>query len=223
MSIAGLEPVYQQLSNQKTGNTDSKDELGMNQFLTMLVAQLKNQDPLNPMEGTDFTAQLAQFSTLEQQFAMNDHLAEMQAAIEAQANGNVLDYIGKTVTTNSNTISVRDGQSDFGTYALGSRANVNVYVYDGNGIEVRRMYAGWQDTGEHDIEWDGKDNSGNAVNDGTYTFEIEAVGEMGQVVSSNIHVMGEVTGITYESDMPYLMVGDKLVSPSEIVEVQINK
>jgi len=71
MSIAGLEPVYQQLSNQKTGNTDSKDELGMNQFLTMLVAQLKHQDPLNPMEGTDFTAQLAQFSALEQQFAMN--------------------------------------------------------------------------------------------------------------------------------------------------------
>jgi len=220
MSIAGLEPVYQQFSNQKTGSADSKDELGMNQFLTMLVAQLKHQDPLNPMEGTDFTAQLAQFSGLEQQFAMNAHLAEMQAAIEAQGNGNVLDYIGKTVTTNNNTISIRDGQTDSGAYTLGSHADVNVYVYDENGIEVRRMYVGWQDAGKHNIDWDGKDNSGNTVDDGTYTFEIEAVGEMGQIVSSNTHVMGEVTGITYESDMPYLMIGDKLLSPSEIVEVE---
>jgi len=219
MSIAGLEPVFQQLSNQKTDSAGSKDELGMNQFLTMLVAQLKHQDPLNPMEGTDFTAQLAQFSGLEQQFAMNDHLAEMQAAIEAQSNGNVLDYIGKTVTTNSNTISAKDGQADTCAYALGSRADVNVYVYDENGIEVRRMYAGWQDAGEHDIEWDGKDNGGNPVDDGTYTFEIKAIGEIGQIVASNTHVMGEVTGITYERDMPYLMVGDKLLSPSEVVEV----
>jgi flagellar basal-body rod modification protein FlgD len=83
------------------------------------------------------------------------------------------------------------------------------------------MNAGRQDAGEHDIEWNGKDNSGNTVNDGTYTFEIEAVGEMGQAVSSNTHVMGEVTGITYESDMPYLMIRDKLVSPSEIMEVQL--
>ena len=221
MSIAALEPVYQHLSGgETTSKTESKDDLGLDQFLTMLVAQLKHQDPLNPMEGTDFTAQLAQFSGLEQQFAMNDRLEEIQAALEARENDNVLDYIGKTVKTHNNAIFVDKERIDSGAYTLASRADVNVYVYDKEGIEVRRMNMGWQDAGQHELEWDGKDNGGEIVEDGVYTFEIEAIGEGGRLVSYSSHVLGEVDGITYEQNMPYLMVGDSLVSPSEVVEVQ---
>ena len=76
MAIAALEPTYNQISSWETSETtEPEDKTGMNQFLTMLVAQLQNQDPLNPMDGTDFTAQLAQFTSLEQQFQMNDNLA----------------------------------------------------------------------------------------------------------------------------------------------------
>jgi flagellar basal-body rod modification protein FlgD len=220
MSIAALEPIRQQLPEEKSvSNTDTKDELGLNQFLTMLVAQLKHQDPLNPMEGTDFTAQLAQFSGLEQQFAMNDHLEGIQAALDSQENGNILDYIGKTVKTNDNTILVDQGGLDSGAYTLDSGADVNVYIYDEYGIEVRRIHVGRQDAGQHNLDWDGEDNEGEPVADGRYTFEIEALGEDGQFVSARSHILGQVEGVTYQQNIPYLMLGDDLVSPSEVVEV----
>ena len=221
MSIAALEPTYTQFSSGETSRSaNAKDDLGMNQFLTMLVAQLKHQDPLNPMDGTDFTAQLAQFSGLEQQFKMNAYLADIQAALDAQENGSILDYIGKTIKTHDNTIFVNDGQTESSVYTLNDTANVNIYVYDEQGLEVRRMHAGWQDAGEHNLDWDGRDNSGDTVGDGIYTFEVEAVDEGGHMVSYDAYVFGEVTGVAYESGIPYLMVGDKVVSPSNIIEVQ---
>jgi len=143
MSIAAIEPTYQQIPSWETSEkTEPEDETGMNQFLTMLVAQLKNQDPLNPMDGTDFTAQLAQFSSLEQQFNMNDNLAEIQAALSAQEKGNVIDYIGKTVRTKDNTFVAKDGHADSGIYTLADRADVTVHIYDTQGLEVRKIDRG---------------------------------------------------------------------------------
>ncbi len=220
MSIAALEPIYQQTPEATTtGSAESKDELGMNQFLTMLVAQLKNQDPLNPMEGTDFTAQLAQFSGLEQQFAMNKNLVSIQAALSAQSKDGIIGYIGKTVKVNDDMIVAKDGQVDSGVYTLADRADVTVYIYDDQGLEVRRIYNDWQDAGEYDLEWDGRDNSGDPVADGTYSFEVQAKDAEGLFVSCNSYVTGEVTGVTYNNGMPYLMVGDWVVAPSNIVEV----
>lgn len=220
MSIAALEPTYQQLPESKSASgAEAKDELGLNQFLTMLVAQLKHQDPLNPMEGTDFTAQLAQFSGLEQQFAMNDHLEEIQTALAAQENNNLLDYIGKMVKTNDNTMLVSDGEVDSGAYTLDAPADVDVYIYNEDGIEVRRLHMEQQEAGQHNLGWDGEDSEGDPVPDGAYTFAIEALGDDGEWVSFRSHVLGEVDGITYQQNIPYLMIGDGLVSPADVVEI----
>ena len=220
MSIAALEPVYQQIPSWETAEkTEPEDETGLNQFLTMLVAQLKNQDPLNPLDGTDFTAQLAQFSSLEQQFNMNDNLSEIQAALSAQEKGNVIDYIGKTVRTKNNTLVAKEGQVDSGIYTLADRANVTIHIYDEQGLEVRKIDKGWQEGGEYHLAWDGRDNSGEPVVNGAYSFEIEAKDEQDLFVSSNAYVTGEVSGVTYNNGIPYLMIGDRSVSPSNILEV----
>jgi flagellar basal-body rod modification protein FlgD len=221
MSIAALEPTYNQTPGAETHDrAESTDALGRDQFLTMLVAQLKHQDPLNPLEGTDFTAQLAQFSSLEQLFGVNDKLTEIQDELNGQENGNHLDYIGKTVKTNDSTISVKGGQTDSVTYTLSDRANVTILVHNEDGLEARRIYVGRQNAGEHDLDWDGRDNEGNLVGDGMYTFEVEAIDDSGLIVPHDAYVAGEVTGVTYESGMPYLMIGDKLVTPGNIIEVR---
>ena len=220
MSIAALEPIYQQIPEATTtGSAESKGELGMTQFLTMLVAQLKNQDPLNPMSGTDFTAQLAQFSSLEQQFATNKNLVSIQEALSAQGKDGIIDYIGKTVKVNDDMIVAKDGQVDSGIYTLEDRAEATIYIYDDEGLEVRRIYNGWQDAGEYDLGWDGRDNGGNTVADGTYSFEVQARDAQGLFVSYNGYVTGEVTGVTYNKGIPYLMVGGWVVAPSSVVEV----
>ena len=221
MSMAALEPTYNQTpGGERYGQAKSKDKLGLNQFLTMLVAQLKYQNPLDPIEGTDFAAQLAQFSSLEQLFGVNDKLAEIQEGLNSQENGNVLDYIGKTVKTYDSTIFAKDGHAESGYYTLSNRADVTIYIYNEDGLEVRKIYAGWQGAGEHDVAWDGRDSAGEVVDNGLYAFEVQARGEQGLIVPYESFVTGEVTGVTYESGSPYLMIGDKLVAPENIVEVR---
>ena len=220
MSIALLEQTSIQTSGNKgLSQTKLKETLGRDDFLILLVAQLKHQDPLNPLDGTDFTAQLAQFSSLEQLFTANDRLTDISESMDLQKTGDVLDYIGKTVKTTDNTILVENGETAPGAYNLEDKADVTVFILNDDGLEVRRIYAGWQNAGEHDLVWDGRDNDGRMVDDGVYTFELEARDKEGFVVPHNTYLTGEVTGVTYERGMPYLMVGNNLVSPSSVVEV----
>jgi flagellar basal-body rod modification protein FlgD len=202
-------------------STKKDDELGRNQFLKLLVAQLQNQDPMNPLDGTDFSAQLAQFSSLEQMFNMNDALAKIQQSLEAQGSENVLDYIGKTVVSGDNdTIFVNNGKPVGGTYNLETRADVTVKIYDSNGYEVCTMPCGWQDPGEHFVGWNGTDSNGDIVNDGDYTYTIEARNEQGYAVPVESYLVGEVTGVTYSNGKSFLMIGDKLIAADNIVEVR---
>jgi flagellar basal-body rod modification protein FlgD len=196
------------------------DALGRDQFLTLLIAQLQHQDPLNPLESTEFTAQLAQFSSLEQLFEVNENLVGVQDRLSVQENGDILDYIGKTVKAAGNTSSVNDGKIESGFYTLADPADVTVLVYDSDGREVRRLYPGWQAPGEHELSWDGRDSVGDMVEDGIYTFEVEARDEAGFILPYNAYLTGEVTGVTLEGGMAYLMIGDKLVAPDSIIEVR---
>ena len=203
--------------------TSPEKELGRDQFLTLLVAQLKNQDPLSPIESADFTAQLAQFSSLEQLFGMNESLRDIQDALAARESGDVLGYIGRSVKTFDSSIFIKDGTMDSNVYDLQDRAEVTISIRNDQGLEIRTIYAGWQDAGEHDLIWDGKDNRGDTVGDGIYTFELEAVDEEGSIVPYDTYLAGEVTGVTYQSGIAYLMIGNKLVAPENVIEVTKNE
>jgi len=218
MFIEGVGTTYGETSSY----TSPKRELGKEDFLKLLIEQLKHQDPLNPMESTEFTAQLAQFSSLEQLFGVNETLADIQESISVRESGNVLEYIGKVVKTNDNTIFIKDGCMDSSTYTLEDRANVTIFIYNNEGVEIRRIYAGWNNAGEYDLAWDGRDNNGDMVSDGIYTFEIKALDGDGLVVPYNAYLTGEVTGVTYQDRIPYLMIGNKLVTPENIIEVTKN-
>ena len=204
-------------------HTSPEKELGRDQFLTLLVAQLKNQDPLSPIESADFTAQLAQFSSLEQLFGMNESLRDIQDALAARESGDVLGYIGRSVKTFDSSIFIKDGTMDSNVYDLQDRAEVTISIYNDQGLEIRRIYAGWKDAGEHELIWDCKDNRGDTVGDGIYTFELEAVAEEGSIVPYDTYLAGEVTGVTYQSGIAYLMIGNKLVAPENVIEVTKNE
>jgi len=200
--------------------TSPKKELGKNEFLTLLLAQLRYQDPLSPMESTEFTAQLTQFNSLEQLFGVNENLAGIQEMLYNQDKENLLELIGKTVKANDNTILIDDGRVVSGSYTFEEAADVTISIYNSDGFEVRRSYLGWQDAGEYDVAWDGRDDSGEAVEDGIYTFEVTARNEAGNYVDTNTHISGEVTGVTYQYGIPYLMIGDILISTDNtIIEV----
>lgn len=222
MSIQGINTDYGGTSIADTtasSGTDTED-IGIDQFLTLFIAQIQNQDPLSPLDSAEFTAQLAQFTSVEQLYAMNNSLSDIKETLNEQdSQQDLIALIGKTVKADENTISVEDGEVLSGFFNLEESADTTVSVYDSNGLKIRTLYPGWQDQGEHNINWDGRDESGEVVPDGTYTFEVTARDEDGYYVAANTYITGEVTGVTYEYGNPYLMIGDKLISKENIIEI----
>jgi len=213
---------YQQsavIGADSSTSVKAKKDLGKDDFLNLLVTQLKHQDPLNPMESQEFSTQLAQFSSLEQLFGMNETLLAIQKSLDASGNENILDYIGKVVKTSDNTVSVTGGIIDSSVYSLNSSADVNISVYDALGSEIRSISAGLKESGEHSTGWDGRDNRGNMVGDGVYTIKINAVDQSGAAVKTDVYHTGEVTGVIHQNSIPYLMIGKKPVLPDEVIEI----
>ena len=200
-----------------------KAVLGKEDFLKLLVEQLKNQDPLNPMESTEFTAQLAQFSSLEQLTNMNknlDYLRLYQASIN---NAQAVNFIGKTVKASGNSISVKDGTSNPIQFDLaGDAAAVNIHIYDASDNLVKTINCGSLSDGEQSIGWDGTNDDGETVSDGTFTFEVSATDAGGETVKASTYMTVEVTGVTFKEGTAYLLAGDIEISMSDILEVTEN-
>jgi flagellar basal-body rod modification protein FlgD len=195
--------------------------LGMNQFLTLLLTQLKNQDPLNPLDSADFTAQLSQFAGVEQLYGMHAKLADIQETLSnREEQQDLIGLIGKTIKADDNTIHINDGELLSGSYRLEGHADVEITIYDSNGLKVRTLYLERRNEGEYTIDWDGKNDGGQIVENGVYTFQVNAKNEKGIFVPTSTYISGEVTGVTYEYGEPYLVIGERLVvADDNIVEV----
>lgn len=203
-----------------TGVTPA-EALGRDQFLTLLIAQLQNQDPLNPLESQDFTAQMAQFSSLEQLFDVNESLMNIQSAITSSEKENALDYIGMEVKAAGNTLYKYEDNMDQGSYYIEDGANVILTIFDDAGMEIRRIELGYQEAGEHDVAWDGRDENGNLMTDGIYTYDISAQDEMGSEIHSITYSKGKVTGVSNQYGQTYLIIGERLLEPESVLETSL--
>lgn len=212
-----LEALINQYS--ETVTEEETDSMGKEDFLTIFLAQLQYQDPLNPMEGTDMTSQLAQFSSLEQQTNTNDLLEQISLSLDSQSESHFLDYVGKEVMILSDTITVENGELSHASFSLEEGADVEIVIYDSNGGEINRLSMGELEAGYHDVDWDGKDSAGNTAEDGKYSFEVIATDDAGEEVAVHTTYSGKVTGVTYEWDTPYLLIGEGLVDPDAVIRV----
>ncbi|MFH2060622.1 MAG: FlgD immunoglobulin-like domain containing protein [Pseudomonadota bacterium] len=215
---SSLDQITNSYQSTSQGKTEKDDALGQDAFLTMLVAQLQNQDPLNPMDGTDFSSQLAQFSQLEQLINLNDSMANMASAFSQDSEKDALSYIGKQVTGKVDIMNVDKGSVSGGFYNLSDPSDVMITVTDADGKTIKTLYDGQQGAGAHLVSWDGTDNAGNAVGDGTYHYSVMANSGRGyfEVPAS---VSGTVEGITYNNEKPYLVVQGILLDPKSLTSV----
>ena len=208
--------TYSTESSQAT----SDNELGKDAFLTMLVAQMENQDPLNPMEGTEFTAQLAQYSSLEQLYNVNDNLISINEGQTDASNYSALDFMGKEIYVDGNELTLEQGGTASGGFTIESAANCTVNILDANEQLVRSLLLEDLDAGTHGFDWDGLAANGEAVADGTYTFKVKAVGEDGKTLSVDTYSSGTVDRVSLEDDTPMLYVGDKSIAVSDVIEIR---
>ena len=221
--MSTTEAISTETQSSSGSYVPDKTTLGKDDFLKLLVSQLQNQDPLNPMESTEFTAQLAQFSSLEQLTNMNkslDYLLLYQTSIN---NAQAVGFIGKTVKASGNSISVEDGAPDQVQFDLaGDAAEVNVFIYDASDNLIKTINCGSLSDGEQSIEWDGTNDDGEAVSDGTYTFEVSARDENGETIKASTYMTVKVTGVTFREGNAYLLAGDIEISMNDIIEVTEN-
>ena len=215
---SSLQKLASAYKSTDTEEKDKEDYLGREDFLTMLVAQLQNQDPLNPMEGSDFSAQLAQFSSLEQLLNLNESMDGMAAAFESGSDIDVSGLIGKEITGVVDSIDVTSGAPSNGFYQLPNSSDVMVSIYNSEGHTVKTLYPGQQGPGDYNINWDGTDYQGNIVGDGSYSYEVVANSGNG-FVSLPTTISGLVEGISYQNGKPYLMVDGFPVNPASLMSV----
>jgi flagellar basal-body rod modification protein FlgD len=190
------------------------DTVGKDDFLEMMIAQLKNQDPLNPLDGTDFTAQLAQFSSLEQLVNMNEQLQSISLYQSSLNNAGALNLIGREITAQGDTIKVEGSSVDLMYNLSGNAQEVTIRVYDEGGNLVNTLEPGSQNKGKNAIAWD---CSGMAS--GNYTFEVSAVNAAGEVIPAYTIITGKVEGVTFKEGSPYLSVNDQDIPFEDIISV----
>jgi len=198
--------------------------MGKDDFLKLLTTQLQYQDPLSPADPKDFVAQLAQFSSLEQLMNLNTTMGNLSTSFsnlqstDQMSQG--LSLLGKTVQAQGNVFTVSSGTPGDMSYVLnGAASSVKVSIYDSSGKLVRTMDLGGQNSGENQISWDGKDNSGNKVSDGTYSFQVNALDSKGNTVATAGLVTGKVEEVLQDSGKVYLKVNGKLVTLDNIISV----
>ena len=201
-------------SNSGSLQTLTSSTMGKDDFLKMMIAQLQHQDPLNPLDGTDFTAQLAQFSSLEQLSNMNTQLETLGLYQSSLNNAQSISLIGKEITTKGNIIKV-DGPSADLTYSLSAGAGkviVNIYNEGGNLVDTLEL--GTRQEGGNSVTWD---CSGVAAGD--YIFEISASDANGDEVSAYTMITGKVTGVSFEDGSPVLSVNGQDIPLGNVISV----
>jgi flagellar basal-body rod modification protein FlgD len=219
--ISSLNNGYEDYDAKKTSTSDSATDnsLGNDEFLTLLVAQLENQNPLDPADTEQFTDQLAQFSQVEQLINVNDKLDEMKENAEASDdNIDANSYVGKTVSATVTSMTIDDGTVTAGFYEVDKLAEVMVYVYDANGTKVATLSEGEVDAGSYLVSWDGTDDQGNNLDDGQYSYVVMAdYGDGYEEVKS--YLSGTVDAVSYQNGKGYLVVSGVLVDPDNVTTV----
>ena len=211
--MTGIESVIG--SSESLQALQASSMMGKDDFFKMMIAQLQHQDPLNPLDGTDFTAQLAQFSSLEQLTNINDQLEILGLYQASLNNAQSISLIGKEITAIGDIIKV-DGASADLTYNLSESAEqVTVKIYDEEANLVDTLELGSQQEGENSVTWDC-----GGIASGNYTFEVSAIDANGDAISGYTLITGKVTGIAFKGGFfPYLSVNGQDIPLGNIISV----
>lgn len=202
-----------------TTSAAASRELGKDQFLKLLVTQLGNQDPLKPTDNEAFVAQLAQFSALEQQQVTNSRLEALLIAQAAANQTGVANLVGKNVTYKTKDVILDGGQGVVRGNLANSATKVTATIRDAEGHAVRKLELRDVPGGQFAIAWDGLDDNGQQLANGSYRVELSAEGADGTSVAVESRAVALATGVSFSSGVPELIVNGYPVKLSDVLEI----
>ncbi|MDY6863119.1 MAG: flagellar hook capping FlgD N-terminal domain-containing protein [Thermodesulfobacteriota bacterium] len=219
LGVDYIHPFPQDTSGTKNlGGVMNKED-----FFKLLITQMQHQDPLNPMENEEFVSQLTGFSQLEQLYNTNENL-EFLTLYEASINNSqAVNFLGKDVKAVGNGLILKDGEGAAIYYNLDKDAgSVTISIFDNYGKIVGNLNVGSQGKGENTVIWNGKDSEGKTMPEGEYTFKIAAKDINGNEITTLSYVTGVVNGITYEEGATYMIVNNRQIPVSDVLEINEN-
>lgn len=201
MSVSASQTDYSSvisaINSSSSGSTSSIQEVE-DRFLKLLVTQLKNQDPMNPMENAELTMQLAQMSTVEGINQLNASMESLLAGYQSAQTLQATSMIGHQVLAEGDVMTLADGQA-VGAAELATAADqVTVTVLDSTGKVLDTLQLGSQDAGQISFSWDGTDAAGNALADGNYQFEVSAT-TAGEAVDTTPLALAQVGSVVVQN------------------------
>ncbi|MGQ9646405.1 MAG: flagellar hook assembly protein FlgD [Thermodesulfobacteriota bacterium] len=212
-ALSAITPSNEAMSQTK------KNSLTQDDFLNLFVAQLKFQNPLEPLDNYQMATHLAQLGNLDSLKQMTEYLQYLAAVQASMGSLQASGLIGKKVEAAGNVLSIENGTVSEGSYQLSKPAKVTIHILDAQGSLVRTLDQGLKDTAPQKVVWNGKNQEGKKLPDGTYLFKISAKDGDGQSVSVHSKIAGMVTGISFENDITYLMLGSKKITLSDVTTI----
>ena len=216
MNVEALTPAIVAQPTLAAGNPT----LGKEEFLKLLVAQLKNQDPLNPTKPEEMASQLAQFSSLEQLINVNATLGEQAASNEAMAeamnNGASVNVIGKQVLALGDTVDVTGTGGDKITVGVDGGGGATLIIYDANGVKVGSRDVGPVGPGRQDVQLG---EAAVGLKPGNYRYELVVQGADGEPLEVRTFTRSRIDGLRYGPQGPVLLAGALEIPISDIVEI----
>ncbi len=220
MAIAAASSVGTAGASANASSLLGQQEIASNfqEFLKLLTTQLKNQDPLSPLDTNQFTQQLVAFASVEQQLKTNTDLDKLVMLNKTSQATAALGFVGSQVTADGSTTQLKNGLAAWNiTSPRPAAASVSIVDQNGNTVWTGQQTL---DTGTQSYSWNGRTSTGAIAPDGLYTIQITAQDAAGQSVAVSTQYTGTVTGVDLSGSQPLLQVGSSYLTISQIRSIQ---
>lgn len=212
-------------ANDAAKSSASRSKLAQNfdTFLVMLTTQLKHQDPLSPMDSTQFTNQLVQFANVEQQINANSNLESLIALQKVNQGSMAISYLGHTIEAATKQLPLQDGKANF-SYTLPEDArSIAVVIKDAKGAVIANLSKPDGSKGRHEMSWDGRDANGTQMKDGgTYYVEVIATSGEDKPIEASTTVYGKVTDVASDANDTLVNMSGVVTTLSNVLTIRDN-
>lgn len=216
------DPNY--VSQTHKRRTVGNPELGKDAFMSLLLTQMKSQDPTNPMKSHEMAAQLAQFTSLEKLTNIESAINKLRTDSKPDKNFEALQLIGKTVVTDSTKITRADQKtpSDLKFSLAADAIKATVSIKDAKGNIVRTLTFNNLKKGKNDVSWNGQFEDGTQAPLGDYTLDVEARNSSGAKIFAQMKSQGTITGVNFTSHGPQVLIGKEAIDIADIKSISDN-
>jgi flagellar basal-body rod modification protein FlgD len=219
MPVDGVNNYNNIFTNTTSESADTKNDLDKNAFLKLLVAEIQNQNPLEPMDNQKFVEQMTQFSTMEQMTNMSESFQEFMNASMATTRLQASAVVGKYAVIEGNEIKFRDNSAESIVFNVEEQGEVLIRITNPDGKLIREENLGYKEAGIHGYQWDGRDDSGTMQAEGTYNYQLVVVDSTGQEKTFGGVDGGTVEAVQFVDNNIYVIVNGQKYNFEDIIEI----